>query len=560
MWWSWLAVAGAEDGPIQLSKEVARVREEVRLELAPETCPEILTAVFHDLERLRVEEVHRSDLEAHSPEIVLGAFAARVEAQEAIARFAADGRLTHECVTALRRADIAARYLVDHVYEEVAPGGMSEWIVAGSGFAEEVPPLRSGDVLVSRATALSSAGIAHLGGVDSQFSHNALVWVGPDGVAYTVEAYMEKGAIVQTVDAFLADGLGRVVLLRHRDPELAARAAEAAHRRVSEGPFIPYDDLFHHDDGSALFCSEMPRWAYGGALGVAPTIPWDLTKFPRDTNGRFFTAMGIEGTETSMPADVLYDPSFSIVAEWRDPEILPRLRRHDAIAETAYRWMEEEGYEVDPSLVDEATVTVGLAMRRMPVLSMAVRDRLLPTSSPAFLVTGLAFDEAGQAIDEELVRRTGEGRGVQRAVWLAALEEMRAEDLSSWEREGEASFHDRMHPGAGELELRPDGGSGCRVGLTIRAPGAWSRAWTNRLPECGLTPGEPVAFSGSMLERLGEGGETCTAEVVARSGRGKVTSIGEGCSPSSERYLKKRVADATWTTDGPYTVELALRP
>ena len=107
MWWSWLAVAEAEDGPIQLSKEVARVREEIRVELQPETCPAILEAVYRDLERLRVEEVHRADLAAHTPEIVLGVFAARVDAQEAIARFAKDGKLTHECVTALRRAQEA---------------------------------------------------------------------------------------------------------------------------------------------------------------------------------------------------------------------------------------------------------------------------------------------------------------------------------------------------------------------------------------------------------------------------------------------------------------------
>lgn len=448
MWWSW-SMAHA-DGPIQLSREVARVNEEVRLELAPETCVPVLEAVFHDLEKLRPDEVDAADLARKHDAIVLGAFRARLTAQDAVARFAGDGQLDHDCVTALRRADLSSRYLVDHVYEALPDGALpGDWLIAGKKprFASRPPELRSGDVLVSRATALSSAGIAHLGGIDSQFSHNALVYVDPEGKAWTVEAYMEKGAIVQPVEDFLSGGLGRVVVLRHHDAELASRAAAAAWERVSGGPFIPYDDVFHHDDGERLFCSEVPRWAYGSLLGLPNTVPADLTRFPRDTNPRFFEAMGIDGEATSMPSDILYDPSFSIVAEWRDPAALPRMRRHDAIAESAYTWMEQDGYTIDPTGTEAAVVTVGLALRRLPVLSFAVRDRLLPTSSRDFLVTGLAFDTTGQVIDEELVRRMGEGRNVTRTRWLQALEEMRREDLATWENAPkDAAFHGQLHP------------------------------------------------------------------------------------------------------------------
>ncbi|MCB9697103.1 MAG: hypothetical protein H6738_10020 [Alphaproteobacteria bacterium] len=456
MWWTWMA-AWAADGPIKLSKEVARVNEEVRLELAPDTCVAITEAVFHDLANLRPDEVDRTDLARKADDVVLDIFRARLATQAALTRFAEAGELEHDCVTGVRRADLASRYLVDQVYEalpdDTLPG---TWLVAGKKprFAKEHPELRTGDVLVTRATALSSAGIAHLGGIDSQFSHNALVYVDEAGKAWTVEAYMERGALVQPVEDFLADGLGRVVILRHHDAALAAEAAAAAYDRVAHGPFIPYDDLFLHDDGDRLFCSEVARWAYGSLIGRPNTIPWDLTRFPRETNARFFDAMGIEGSETSMPADILYDPSFDIVAEWRDPAELPRMRRHDAIAESAYRWMEEEGYEVDPSAGDAAFVTVGLTLRRLPVLSYAVRDRLLPTSNRDFLVTGLAFDTAGRVVDEELVRRKGEGRNVTRTEWLEALEAMRLEDLSTWEgAPKDAAFHTKMHPGGDPAEV-----------------------------------------------------------------------------------------------------------
>ena len=52
-------------------------------------------------------------------------------------------------------------------------------------------------------------------------------------------------------------------------------------------------------------------------------------------------------------------------------------------------------------------------------------------------------------VDEELVRRRGEGRNVTRTEWLETLEAMRLEDLSTWEgAPKDAAFHGKMHPGA----------------------------------------------------------------------------------------------------------------
>ena len=122
---------------------------------------------------------------------------------------------------------------------------------------------------MTRATELSSAGIGHLADRDSVFSHNALVYVGDDGQAWVVEAYLERGALVEPLETFLASGIGRGVVLRHRDPALAARAADAAYHRVADGPHIRYDDRFDAEDPTTLFCSEVPRWAFGALLESA---------------------------------------------------------------------------------------------------------------------------------------------------------------------------------------------------------------------------------------------------------------------------------------------------
>ena len=51
---------------------------------------------------------------------------------------------------------------------------------------------------------------------------------------------------------------------------------------------------------------------------------------------------------TSAPADMLYEPSFEIVAEWRDPSVLASMREHDAVVESMMSWMEELDYALKP--------------------------------------------------------------------------------------------------------------------------------------------------------------------------------------------------------------------
>lgn len=389
----------------------------------PAECPPAVIAAYEDVDA------------TSGADRIRALFAARVEAQEALDDAA--------CVDSLRTVDYAARVAADRLYEALPVDERPDaWLsVDGDGR----PELRTGDVLVTRAVALSSAGIAHLGEQDGHFSHNALVYVAPDGEVWTVSAFMEKGAVVEPLDEFLASGLGRVVVLRHEDAELAERAGAAAYERIAEGPHVPYDDAMDDGDSDALFCSEIARWAYGPLLGEPATIPLHPTTFGPESD-TFLDAMGIEVRATSMPGDALYDPRFAVVAEWRSVEDLAEMRRHDAIAESAFAWMEQGDYVVDPTAGEAATVSVGLAFRRTPVLALLVKDRILPTSDPDFLLTGLAFDTAGRALDEALVERVGEV-SLSRLEWLAEIEAVRAEDEATWtESPRKSLFHKTLHP------------------------------------------------------------------------------------------------------------------
>ena len=78
-----------------------------------------------------------------------------------------------------------------------------------------------------------------MGRIDGQFSHNVLIYrPDPEGEVRTVEAYMEWGGISQTLDELLHHGLGRFVVLRYQDAELAALAAERGHERMNSKPPI----------------------------------------------------------------------------------------------------------------------------------------------------------------------------------------------------------------------------------------------------------------------------------------------------------------------------------
>lgn len=343
----------------------------------------------------------------------------RVAAQASLARFHADGQLEEACVTAVRGLDMALRRRTDAVLK--AQGAPSGWLATAPGFGPDA--IRSGDVLVSRGDKISSAGIASIGVHDSHFSHNAMVWIDEAGQAWTVEAYLEQGAIVQPLEAFLAHGVGRVVVMRHDDPALAARAAEAAYRRVAEGPAIAYDHRLDADDDSTLFCSEIATWSF--RLVDGPEVPLHRMPFDHDARGRLFADLGVVVPAMTAPSDVLFDPRFTPVAEWRDMELLDTMVRYEAVVAATFRWL-DEGYVLTPRFAQKATVSMGLALRRSP-LGGTVAHMVHPKGDPVFLLPSLTLQTVGLHLLDELDDRLGEGP-VDRAALDAELERIRRQD------------------------------------------------------------------------------------------------------------------------------------
>ncbi|MDL1891913.1 hypothetical protein FBQ87_03345 [Sphingobacteriales bacterium CHB3] len=183
--------------------------------------------------------------------------------------------------------------------------------------------VHSGDILVSRGGAATSAFIARGNDYPGNFSHVALVHVDSSGHASIIEAHIEKGVAVASIEEYLRDTKLRVMVLRFRadllaDSMLPHKAAAFALRDAGTRR-IPYDFKMNFHDSTEFFCSEVASSAYRHA-GI--TLWMGLSSISTVGVSSWLAAFGVEHFETQEPADLEYDPQLRVVAEWRDPDVL----------------------------------------------------------------------------------------------------------------------------------------------------------------------------------------------------------------------------------------------
>lgn len=211
--------------------------------------------------------------------------------------------------------------------------------------------VHSGDIVLSRGGAPTSALIARGNTFPGNFSHAALVYVDPDtGKATVIESLIEKGAVLTTVEDYLNYKSLRLLLLRLRPGHPAIRedelvphkAASAMMQRVKAGS-IPYDFAMDWQDTSRFFCSEVPYhayqsfgidlWSYKSRLSSPGLISW-------------LGDMGVEHFLTLIPSDLEYDPKLAPVAEWRNINTLAQDRFDNAILDALLE-RAEQGARLD---------------------------------------------------------------------------------------------------------------------------------------------------------------------------------------------------------------------
>jgi len=187
--------------------------------------------------------------------------------------------------------------------------------------------VHSGDLLVSRGGAEVSAFISRGNDYPGNFSHVAMIHIDKEtNEPYFIEAHIEKGVAIASAEQYLNDKKLRFMVMRPRadlpnlktNPMLPYEASlfmfnEAQNRH------IPYDFKMDYYDSSAMFCSEVGSYAYK-QFGVNL---WEFkSTISSDGIVSWLNAFGVQNFVTQMPSDLEYDPMFSVVAEWRNKDIL----------------------------------------------------------------------------------------------------------------------------------------------------------------------------------------------------------------------------------------------
>ena len=187
--------------------------------------------------------------------------------------------------------------------------------------------VHSGDLLVSRGGAEVSAFISRGNDFPGNFSHVAMIHIDKvTNTPYFVEAHIEKGVAIATLDEYLKDKKLRFMVMRPRTdlPEMSVNPmlpyeSSSYIFQESQTRHIPYDFKMDYYDASAMFCSEVGSYAYK-QFGI------NLWEFEStiSSNGiaEWLHNFGVEKFVTQMPSDLEYDPMLSVVAEWRNQETL----------------------------------------------------------------------------------------------------------------------------------------------------------------------------------------------------------------------------------------------
>ena len=215
-----------------------------------------------------------------------------------------------------------------------APGGSYPALTLAENVPSATPvftfrevSFHSGDILISRGGAPTSALIARGNDYPGNFSHVALIYVEEQtGKPAIIESHIERGVVISSVEEYMKDKKLRVMVLRLRpdlpqmkaDPMLPRKAAKQAYEDVKVH-HIPYDFEMDYKDPSKQFCSEVASSAYR-PLGVE--LWKGTTHMSSPGVVKWLSYFGVTHFETQAPADLEYDPQLTVVAEWRDPETL----------------------------------------------------------------------------------------------------------------------------------------------------------------------------------------------------------------------------------------------
>lgn len=402
-------------------------------------------------------------------------FLARLALKDSFKTFSVDS----ECYKSAADVFRGLRYVEDYLIElrmeraQSAPAqyenlkGEFPYLLVNSKFKNEFKSyedLKSGDIILSRGNAFSSAAIARIGVNDYQFSHLSFVYQEtPSSELMTTEAHIEIGSVVGPLKDHVSSKNAREVVFRYSDSAVAHNASKYMFDKVKAaqltGKNIPYDFSMDYKDESELFCSEIISHGFKHALPKEDYFPMFKSKF---TAGiiPFLNTIGVPADKENIkhldvfsPGDIQFDPRFDLVAEWRNPRKMEESRMKDFILTKLFERMDQNGYQIDPSLKMNAESRTFWLLRRLPVVKKFLQNKFALNMKPGQLELFMALDKIGDAIYKEIEKSSLEfERPMTPKEIFAVVDEFFKRDFELYTRYKKGqdvmkpSFHLLFHP------------------------------------------------------------------------------------------------------------------
>jgi hypothetical protein len=331
-----------------------------------------------------------------------------------------------ECVKGIRNLTRALRYLEDYLTNKISigqkiednalvPSGVQLLVNSNYSF-DDYNDLESGDIIISRGNAFSSAAIARIGITDSQFSHMSFVYRDENNQLQTIEAHIEVGSVASEFQNHLNQKNTRAVVYRYKDQKLAHKAAKHMFNKVknfskSNKANINYDFGMDYKSNTELFCSEVVYDGFQYASVGETNIPYYKTQFDSSLI-KFLNQIGvrvnkstISSFDTFSPGDIEYDTRFDLVAEWRNPEKVVSTRIRDAILTKMFDWISTKDYQLKSGFSVTTKSYLAYFARRVPLLKKSYIEKFPLNMSPKQMRLFLILDEVGDVLEKQITQK-----------------------------------------------------------------------------------------------------------------------------------------------------------
>lgn len=453
-----------------------------------QTCETYIQSEYQKVFELNVESFDDNSIILNSDKILNAVFALRLALREQYAKLTGQSGFRESCAFAHRKAFRAMRVLEDYLgeaalgfpynnyyknREKILKAELPEITIPAFQSASTntlwnpkykpadlkyVP--QDGDLILSRGNASTSAAIARITDEDSNFSHLSVVRKNPETNRFeTMEAHIEIGSKVFDYEKdYINDKKVRAVVFRLKDPsrtdeqntQLASQAAQAIRSHVLNyqkkfGKNICYNFSMDMNIENCLFCSQLASYAFK-LVDPSFNMPrFQSTLNPKNTS--FLNMMGVTARRTFAPADIELDPRFELVAEWRDYNRLHHAHHLDAILTSMYKWMDDLGYQLNPSFSQQLQGNFGYVLRRIPLVeTISGMDEKFPLNMPGKTIKGVqALNAAVNAlkayIEDEELKSNGVKRLSPRQM-MQKLDAFRPVEYSDWQADASSPFVD----------------------------------------------------------------------------------------------------------------------